>query len=139
MSIEGVGLTQSETLFVARQRVAHLATRYPDGRPHVVPISPVLDLERLVFASETATQKVANIRSDPSVAVCFDEYSEVWDSLRQVILHGEAYLIETGFEFRRDRELLYEKYRQYEADAPIEEGTSVVIEVRLDRAVTWGF
>lgn len=135
---DALPLTPAETEFVERQRVAHLATVYADGRPHVVPISPVLDLDRLVFASEL-NQKVANIRGNPAVAVSFDHYTEVWGSLQGVVIHGQAYLVDSGFEFRRDRDLLYEKYTQYATDAPIEEGESVVVEVRVDRVVSWGF
>jgi nitroimidazol reductase NimA-like FMN-containing flavoprotein (pyridoxamine 5'-phosphate oxidase superfamily) len=135
---EAFPLTSAETEFVTRQRVAHLATVYPDARPHVVPISPVLDLDRLVFASEP-NQKMANIRANPSVAVAFDHYTEVWNALQGVVLHGDAYLIDGGFEFRRDRELLYQKYAQYETDAPIEEGRTLIVEVRIDRVVSWGF
>ena len=37
-------------------------------------------------------------------------------------MHGEAYVVDAGFEFERDRALLYEKFPQYESEAPIEEG-----------------
>jgi hypothetical protein len=47
-------------------------------------------------------------------------------------------LVDPGFEFERDRSLLYEKYPQYEAEAPIEEGSSVIVEVRVERVVSWG-
>lgn len=135
---DALPLTPAETEFVERQRVAHLATVYPDGRPHVVPISPVLDLDRVIFASEP-NQKVANIRGNPAVAIAFDHYSEVWSALHGIVLHGTAYVLGEGFEFRRDRSLLYEKFTQYESDAPIEEGGSVIVEVRIDRVVSWGF
>jgi len=130
---------RGEADFVARQRVGYLATVYADGRPHVVPISPVLDLDRLVFATERETQKVRNLEGNPFVAIGFDEYDEDWSKLRQVVVHGEAYVIDSGFEFDRDRTLLYEKYPQYEAEAPITEGASIIVEVRPDRVVTWGF
>jgi nitroimidazol reductase NimA-like FMN-containing flavoprotein (pyridoxamine 5'-phosphate oxidase superfamily) len=137
--VDAAPFTPSEALFVERQRVAHLATLLADGTsPHVVPISPVLDLDRLVFASETETQKVSNIRGNPAVALCFDEYSEVWDALKQVIVYGQAFLIESGFEFTRDRDLLYRKYAQYEMDSPIEEADSVMVEIRVERVSSWG-
>jgi PPOX class probable F420-dependent enzyme len=138
MSVDGPALARAEADFVARQRVGHLATVYPDGRPHVVPISPVLDLDRLLFATEQDTQKVRNLEGNPYVAIAFDEYDEDWSTLVQVIVHGEAYVIDSGFEFERDRTLLYEKYPQYESEAPIEEGDSIIVEVRPDRVVTWG-
>jgi PPOX class probable F420-dependent enzyme len=127
-----------EAAFVEVQRVAYLATVYADGRPHVVPVSAVLDLNRLVFASERDTQKIRNMQGDPSVSVGCDEYHEDWNELKQVLLHGQAYLVESGPEFERDRGLLYAKFPQYEEMAPIEPETSVIVEVRVDRVVSWG-
>jgi PPOX class probable F420-dependent enzyme len=125
--------------FVARQRVGHLATVTAGGEPHVVPISAALDGDRLVFATDTDTQKVRNLRGDPHVALCFDEYTEIWASLQQVIVYGRAVVVESGPEFVRDRNLLYEKYEQYETEAPIDEPGSVVVEVSIDRVTTFGF
>ena len=53
-------------------------------------------------------------------------------------MRGAAYLIESGPEFGRDRELLYEKFPQYERVAPIEEGTTVIIEFRVERVSSSG-
>ena len=139
MTIDEQLFNASEAEFVAGARTGTLATTYPDGRPHVVPISTVLDLDRLVFATETDTQKVRNLDADPDVAICFDEYHEDWSELKGVIAHGEAYLLDSGFEFERDRTLLYEKFPQYAPSSPIEEGSSVIVEVRVDRVVSWGF
>ncbi|MGZ8580621.1 MAG: pyridoxamine 5'-phosphate oxidase family protein [Actinomycetota bacterium] len=139
MTIDDPVFSGLEAAFVAGVRTGALATTYPDGRPHVVPISTVLDLDRLVFASEADTQKIRNIGANPDVALSFDEYHEDWSQLKQVIAHGEAYVLGAGFEFERDRALLYEKFPQYESEAPIEEGSSVIVEVRVDRVVSWGF
>ena len=139
MTLSGSPLSGDETEFVAAARVAHLATTRRDGTPHVVPISPVLDLDRLVFATETNTVKVRNIRDNPFVAICFDRYEEDWGLLQQVLIYGAPYFIETGMEFVRDRNLLYEKFPQYGSSSPIEEGSSVFVEVEIERASTWGF
>jgi PPOX class probable F420-dependent enzyme len=138
MTIDGQPFSGAEAAFVTDARTAALATIYPDGRPHVVPISPVLDLHRLLFATERDTQKVRNIEANPEVAIAFDEYHEDWSQLRQVIAHGEAYMLDGGFEFERDRALLYEKFPQYEREAPIEQGSSLIVEVRVERVVSWG-
>lgn len=126
-------LTRDQAAFVEDQRVARLATVHADGTPHVVPISTVLDVDRLVFATERETQKVHNLRGDPHVALVFDEYSEDWGALRQVVVFGRAMVIDSGPEFERGRGLLYEKFEQYEAVAPIEQGESAIVEIRIDR------
>jgi nitroimidazol reductase NimA-like FMN-containing flavoprotein (pyridoxamine 5'-phosphate oxidase superfamily) len=139
VTLSGSPLSGSETEFVASARVGHLATTRTDGTPHVVPISPVLDLDRLLFATEIDTVKVRNIRANPFVAICFDAYDEDWTLLKQVLVYGAPYFIQGGPEFERDRTLLYEKYTQYEISAPIDEATSVIVEVEIERASTWGF
>ena len=79
-------------------------------------------------------RKIADLRENASISYCVDAYSEDWDNaLAQVIVFGEAYLVESGPEFERDRNLLYEKFPQYERVAPIEEGTTAIIEFRVDR------
>jgi nitroimidazol reductase NimA-like FMN-containing flavoprotein (pyridoxamine 5'-phosphate oxidase superfamily) len=138
MTVEGNVLLGEEAQFISVAREGSLATVYPNGLPHVVPISTVLDLNRLLFASELDARKIRNIEGNPNVAICFDEYHEDWSQLVQVVVHGEAYVLDGGFEFERDRTLLYEKFSQYEALAPIEEGSSAIVEVRIDRVTsTW--
>lgn len=126
-------LTPAEVAFVAEARVGHLGTQRMGRWPHVVPVCHVLDLDRIVIAS-AFDEKISDIRDNASVTYCVDVYSEDWDDgLAQVIMSGEAYLIESGPEFERDRGLLYEKFPQYERVAPIEEGSSVIIEFRVQQ------
>jgi len=136
--IDGDVFTGPQAAFIAAQRVAHFGTVLPDGTPHVIPISTVLDLNRIVFASDRGVRKVRNLQMSPNVCICFDEYTEAWSELKQVIVFGEAYLVESGPEFERDRRLLYGNYPQYETEAPIEQETSVIVEVRADRVVSSG-
>jgi hypothetical protein len=98
----------------------------------------VLDLDRVVIAS-AYDRKVSDIRDNASVTYCVDRYSEDWGGeLAQVIVSGEAYLIESGPEFDRSRALLYEKYPQYESVAPIEQGSTVIIEFRVSEVTSSG-
>jgi nitroimidazol reductase NimA-like FMN-containing flavoprotein (pyridoxamine 5'-phosphate oxidase superfamily) len=124
--------------FVAARRVGYLATVLPDGGPHVVPVSTVLDLDLLIFASETDTQKIRNLEGFPRVALAYDEYDEDWSLLKQVVVRGRAMILERGFEFERDRQLLYDAFPQYEREAPIVEDESVIVEVSVDRVATSG-
>jgi nitroimidazol reductase NimA-like FMN-containing flavoprotein (pyridoxamine 5'-phosphate oxidase superfamily) len=132
-------LTGGPAEMFAAARVVYFATCDGEGRPHVVPVSPLLDLDHVIFASELETVKVRNVLGNPSVSMCVDEYDDDWERLRAVVVFGEGSVIEAGFEWERDRNLLYEKYPQYPEQAPIEEGTNVMIDVRIDRIVTWGF
>jgi PPOX class probable F420-dependent enzyme len=136
---DGPLLTGGAAEFVDAARVAHLATAGADGIPHVVPVCPVLDLDRVLVATERDTVKVRNIEANPTVTLCVDEYDEDWTKLRAVLLTGEAIVIDQGFEWERDRQLFYEKFEQYPSEAPIEEGTTSMLDIRVDRVVTWGF
>jgi nitroimidazol reductase NimA-like FMN-containing flavoprotein (pyridoxamine 5'-phosphate oxidase superfamily) len=131
-------MTAAEAAFVSDARVGHLGTQRLGRWPHVVPVCHVLDLDRIVIAS-AYDEKIADIRDNASVTYCVDVYSEDWDTgLAQVIVSGEAYLIEGGAEFERDRALLYEKFPQYERVAPIEEGNTVIIEFRVQQVHSSG-
>ena len=98
--------------------------------PHVVPVCHVLDGDRILIAS-AYDRKIADLRENASISYCVDVYSEDWDNgLAQVIMSGEAYLVESGPEWGRDRNLMYEKFSQYERVAPIEAGDDGVHRVQ---------
>lgn len=130
-------LSPGQMEFVDTLPVARLATVDAEGGPHVVPICPVLDLDRIVFTSQANTAKVDNMDGDPRVAICWDEYLDDWDALRQVIVFGRAMRVDPGFEFDRDRALLIEKFPQFLTQSPIEEG-DLIFEVKIDRVSSWG-
>ncbi len=136
---QGPLLTGGAAELFAAARVAYLGTVGRGGEPHVVPVSPVLDLDRVVLATEFATVKVRNIRENPQVSITVDEYHEDWDRLRAVMVFGQAQIIESGYEWERIKNLLEEKYPQYPEQSPIVPGTSVMLDIRVDRIVTWGF
>jgi nitroimidazol reductase NimA-like FMN-containing flavoprotein (pyridoxamine 5'-phosphate oxidase superfamily) len=130
-------LTGAEAQFLSGARVGHLATVRMGEWPHVVPVCHVLDLDRIVIASAD-DRKVSDIRDNASVTFCVDRYSEDWAELAQVIVSGEAYLIESGPEWERDRALLYEKFPQYPDVSPIEEDSTLIIEFRVREVTSSG-
>lgn len=129
-------LGKAEEAFVNRARVARLATVGPGGEPHNVPICPVLHEGKVLFGTDLDTAKVRNLQRDPRCCLAFDEYTEVWPDLKQVLVFGRAEIVDSGPGYEEGRRLLYEKYLQYEQDATLEDGASAIVEVTIERVVS---
>ena len=130
-------LTEAESVMVSHARVARLATADPDGMPHVVPVCPVLDGDHVLIASDESA-KLRNLRADPRVALVVDDYLEDWDALRRVLVRGTATVIQDGPAWVRGRELLYEKFPQYEPQAPIVAGRTVMVRIAVEQVSSEG-
>jgi nitroimidazol reductase NimA-like FMN-containing flavoprotein (pyridoxamine 5'-phosphate oxidase superfamily) len=131
-------LKKAEREFVAFQRVCRVATVSRKGVPHNVPVCPILDGDRIYFASEAGAVKVRNIQATAQVALTFDEYTEAWSGLQGILIRGMGRTIEAGPAFRRIRKLLYQRFPQYEDYASLEEKDTVIVEVTPTRAFSWG-
>ncbi|MFI5339426.1 MAG: pyridoxamine 5'-phosphate oxidase family protein [Candidatus Methylomirabilales bacterium] len=131
-------LKKVEREFVAYQRVCRVATVSRDGRPHNVPVCPILEGDRIYFASAADGVKVQNVRGTGQVALAYDEYTEAWPGLKGILIWGTGRVVEAGPSFRRVRKLLYRRFPQYESHAPLEEKQSVIIEVTPTRTFSWG-
>jgi coenzyme F420-0:L-glutamate ligase/coenzyme F420-1:gamma-L-glutamate ligase len=136
-------LDQRARAFLARQRVAHLATADRHGAPHVVPICFAVLSETLYIALDEKPKRadvhelrrVRNILDNPRVAVVADVYNEDWAQLGFVLLHCSARLVDAGAEQAAALRELRLKYPQYRAmaleDRPI-------IAADIERVTTWG-
>ena len=131
-------LKKVEREFIAYQRVCRVATVSRDGRPHNVPVCPILEGDRIYFASAADGVKVQNVRATGQVALAYDEYTEAWPGLKGILIWGTGRVVEAGLSFRRVRKLLYRRFPQYESHAPLEEKQSVIIEVTPTRTFGWG-
>lgn len=124
--------------FIRSQRVARLATVGADRIPHNVAICPVVLSSKIYFASASNARKVRNLQRNPRVALAFDHYSENWKQLAGAMIVGTGAVSTQGATFRRARQALYRKYRQYARVAPITEGESVIICVTPIASFSWG-
>lgn len=131
-------LKKTEIEMIRLARVCRLATVDGAGVPSCVPVCPVFHGKRIYFGTERGAKKVQNLRGDRNLALVYDEYSEVWLSLRGILIKGEGKIVEKGPLFRKARRLLYKKYPQYEQGAALEEGESVIVEVTPLRSFSWG-
>ncbi len=139
-------LDLDQDAFLVRQRVARLATADGSGKPHAIPVCFALSqkAEKVFIALDekpksvpaSRLKRVRNIVENPEVALIADRYAEDWSQLAFVMVRGRADVLEPGEGGHAEAvRLLRGKYHQYER-MRIEENP--VIELRADKAVSWG-
>jgi PPOX class probable F420-dependent enzyme len=135
-------LSNDERRFLARQRVAHLATADKRAVPHVVPVCFAIREHTLYITidekpkrSRTALRRLRNIAENPAVAVVADHYDEDWTRLGWVMLHGRAEILAEGAEHMNAQAMLRERYPQLRA---MQIADYPVIAVRIERTSSWG-
>ena len=124
--------------FISLQRGLRIATVDKNGMPHNVPVCHVLEGDRIYFATGKKSKKIKNLEENGKVALVCDEYSEIWSYLKGVFVQGKTRVISKGPEFRKLKKMLYQKYTLYEAEAPIEEENTVIVEIIPQNIVSWG-
>ncbi len=109
------------------------------GKPHIVPFTFAV-LDDVIYSAVDAKPKstsnlrrLANIRTNPDVAVLADHYEDDWSRLWWARADGRASVIEDPDAMARPIELLVARYTQYAASPP--GGPVIVIEV--DRWTGW--
>ena len=135
-------MTPEQRAFIASHRIARMATADQKGTPHVVPVCYAFDGTSVYTALDRKPKRlpgrrlrrVRNIQSNPSVSLIVDDYSEDWSTLRYVLVHGAAEVLETGNERDRAEGLLREKYPQY---VGLLDAGSSVIKIVPDRVTSW--
>ena len=123
-------------------RVGHLATCTKDGRPHVVPFCFVFDGKLIYSSLDEKTKRVIprdlrrvkNIIANPWVSLVVDLYSENWQELQYVIVHGVTGIVDKGNEHEYAIRLLREKYPQY-LSMSLEERP--ILRIKPSRIMAW--
>jgi PPOX class probable F420-dependent enzyme len=137
-------LTEAETTFVQRMRVARLATADENGSPHLVPVCYAFDGTRFYTPLDekpkrvagTQLRRVRNIEARHEASLLIDQYDDDWSQLGYVLIHGRADLLQPGNEAHRYAvALLREKYMQYRTMA-LEQYPVIII--TLDHVTSWG-
>lgn len=123
-------------------RVAHLATADQYARPHVVPITFVVEDDRLYTPIDRkpkrdedwrTLRRVRNVETNGRASVIVDRWDEDWSRLAWVLLEGTAEILEGGAERERAIARLAAKYPQYRA-MPID---GPLIRVTIERRIEW--
>jgi len=127
-----VELSPDDAAFVRDQPVARLGTTMPGGGVHVVPVCPALGEDGRIYLATEPGQKVTNLEHDRRVGLTFDVYDDDWSRIRRVSVRGEATLHRDGEAWDLGRTLLYAKFPQYEPEAEIVRGRTVIVVVEPD-------
>jgi PPOX class probable F420-dependent enzyme len=115
-------LTEIETRFVQRLRVARMATSDENGSPHLVPVCYAFDGTRFYTpldekpksVATTKLRRVLNIQARHEAALLIDIYSDDWSQLGYVQIRGHADIIGPENEAHAHAiKLLRARYVQY--------------------------
>jgi PPOX class probable F420-dependent enzyme len=123
--------------FIAEGRVGRLGTADLLGQPLVVPICYAWDGAAL-YSAPLGLKRIRNIRENAKVSVVIDRYDEDWQSLRYVIIQGEARVITAGGDFSHGVDLLLAKYPQYRRMG-LDRDAGVMIKVEPARVIRWQY
>jgi coenzyme F420-0:L-glutamate ligase / coenzyme F420-1:gamma-L-glutamate ligase len=137
-------LTGTEQVFIARQRVARLATADAQGHPHVVPVCFAWDGDRFVTpldekpkrVGDRALRRVRNIEARHEASLLIDRYDDDWSRLGYLLAQGRADIVPpTAADHGQLLALLRDRYPQYQAMAL--EGRSLLT-VTPASITSWG-
>jgi PPOX class probable F420-dependent enzyme len=137
-------LEENESIFIARQRVAHLATSDEHGSPHLVPVCYAFDGqyfytpldEKPKHVNILKLRRVRNIEARHEASLLIDQYNDDWGQLGYVLIHGSAELIEADNEMHAHAiKLLRNRYQQYRSMS-LEKLPVIVI--TPDHVTSWG-
>jgi PPOX class probable F420-dependent enzyme len=81
-----------------------VATVWPDGRPHAMPVWGMWDDTVLWFTCATQSRKAKNLRADPRCVVTTEDAGD------PVVIDGTAQIVTDSASIRRVLDLMNEKY-----------------------------
>lgn len=113
-----------------KETIAHVATLFPEGAPHITPVWIDYDLadDRLLVNTERHRRKVLNVTENPSVAVSMADPD---DSYRYLSVTGEVETMTTEGA-REHIDALSRRY--FGEDYPVEiESERVILRIRPER------
>jgi len=116
-------LDRAARAFLARHRVARLATADRAAIPHVVPLCYAVSGDAVYFVVDEkpkqpggrALKRMRNLAENPAVALVVDEWSEDWSKLAFLLIRGTGTIITAPRERGRALRALRARYPQYRA------------------------
>lgn len=117
--------------------VAHLCTVRPDGRPHVAPVSYMVEGDKAYVATPEGTVKLRNVRKNPKVSLSIATEPS---PARYVVLEGNA-TVTTDSAARVLENVSVRNYGPEAGPAVAKEwlaaGVVMVIEIQVNKVLSW--
>ena len=79
--------------FISAQKTIQVSSLNSDGTPHLIPMWFTIVENKIVLVSYTKSQKIVNLKRNPSIAVLIEDGSE-YQELRGVSINCNADLVE---------------------------------------------
>jgi PPOX class probable F420-dependent enzyme len=114
---------------LAAARNYWVASTWPDGRPHVMPVWGIWDGGMLWFSSAIGSRKARNLAADPRCVVTTEHAAQ------PVIVEGTVELVADPAERARFLSLSNAKYRVAYGDEMIDPATIAVMRLRPVKAI----
>ncbi len=133
-------MNKKEEEYISIKDRGFLATLGKDGKPTVIPICFVYRNGVIYTAIDEKPKsrepaRLRNIERDERVAFIVDNYSQNWERLSYLLVHGKARMVGDGDEAETAKRLLVEKYPQYrrlKLSGP-------VISISIEQTKLWEF
>lgn len=127
-----ITMTDEEvTAFIERSRTATMATNGAAGVPHLIAMWYGVIDGKIYFETKAKSQKAANLRRDPRIAVMI-EAGKTYDQLRGVAIEGDAVIIDdtTADEYWAPAISVFERY-----NGPYSEEMRPFVEIMMNKRV----
>jgi PPOX class probable F420-dependent enzyme len=134
-------MNKKEEEYLRLKERGFLATLGKNGNPTIVPVCFAYSNGAIYTAidekpkSSRVPARLTNIEGDSRVAFIIDNYSQNWEKLSYLLVHGKARVVENQGEVDKAKSLLIGKYPQYRRLKLKEQ----MIEISVDRIKLWEF
>jgi PPOX class probable F420-dependent enzyme len=129
-------LDERQQRFVAKPRVAVLATVGRDGAPHATPVWYRYEEGVFIVLVDRGSQKHRNVERDPRVQLCIDDKEPPYHT---VVVHGRATVHDPPDEAWREATAIHylgeERGRRYMRERPQHE--NVMLRIVPEKVVGW--
>ena len=128
--------------FLALARTLQVASIYAAGTVHLVAMWFALLDGKIAFWTYSKSQKVANLRRNPSITVMAED-GDTYEELRGASIVGRATIVDDPEQVLRYGLLVFEKHWGSATDEAVRAGIAqqaskrVVVVVEPDRVISW--